>query len=398
MRDAFLRAIELNAWSPALYYYMAGCAELESYRDALDELARELEGEGIGSRDDTRWCDLVDELEEFDRLRKHGHEKSNEGATATPGTAAEGSVDDDGQRADPLIPDANKGDKDDVNLSPLLRAALTTTERRSALRRAQRARATAQHYFRRAPALAGKKKMLGRTVPFEQFALRKVAKWEARMADLGVSSLPDAVGPSPALEMAYLWNAMKRMDARSIAVAEKNNAWERCSIGSEGRRKLMEVKDDMGVWAMVQANVHRARGELAAAREVLEEHVLSVDKQVGVLLPAASTYAATDKGCQIGRTSRATTVTTTCPRRRTTRWPSWRGSSRCGPRRRSRRRTERRPLTTGPTAKSASTSVRLGSRRSTSGRASCSMLASASASRRDSRHSSGCVKRKACFK
>lgn len=37
MHDSFLACLKVNDWSPAMYYYMAGCASLELYRNAVQD-------------------------------------------------------------------------------------------------------------------------------------------------------------------------------------------------------------------------------------------------------------------------------------------------------------------------------------------------------------------------
>ena len=178
MRDSFLQCLEVNDWSPAMYYYMAGCAHLEMYRDGGDD------------------------------SRRH--------------------------------------------------------------------KTKAEEYFRKAPSVAGKKRLMARQLPIETFLQRKVLKWEERAKSLGVD-LADAVGVSPAVEMSYMWNGQKRMSQHHFDMAVANLSWERCTAG-DAVEKIKLEKDEMAAWAVSMASFLHGQGKLDEARTVLDEHVLCHDR------------------------------------------------------------------------------------------------------------------------
>lgn len=185
MRDGFLRCVELNDWSHALYYYFVGCAELEMYRDCVQRL---------------------------------------------------------------------KAPETDVKEKGTLEAD------------AKRHKKAAEEYFRKCPAAAGRKKFLARQMPFEVFALRKVAKWEARAKEWGVD-MADAVGVSPGQEMTYLWTGCKRMPAEIMERALQYLSWERCTASEELIEKLKAVPDAAAVKAVAESALLCNLGRHAEARE-----------------------------------------------------------------------------------------------------------------------------------
>jgi hypothetical protein len=229
MRDGFLRCVELNSWSHALYYYMAGCAEVEMYRDAVEE------------------------------MNKMTTNLSEEGG-GTKRSSGEGSVGDE-------------VDVDEKLAIETLRAKALTHKR------------AAEDFFRRVLRVAGKKRFMARQLPFEVFVCRKLQKWEDRLTSSSTTTtttepldLVDVIAVSPAMEMVYLWNGSKRMDREQLARARALLAWERCTAPVGVLEKVREKeKDEVAIHALADAALARRLGQYEEARRLVEEEVLALD-------------------------------------------------------------------------------------------------------------------------
>ncbi|KAL6803065.1 hypothetical protein GGI42DRAFT_19874 [Trichoderma sp. SZMC 28013] len=186
MRSSFLKCLEVNDWSPSMYYYMAGCASLELYRNAV-----------------------------------------------------------------------HSGDKDE----------------------ARRQKNKTEEYYRKAPTVIGKKRLMARQLPLETFLQRKIQKWEDRAKALGID-LADAIGSSPALEMCYVWNGQKRMGTEQLEKGLDYLDWERCTASKEDVAKIQAEKDEMAVWAVSRASLLRGAEKLDEARALLNEKVVDLDRSV----------------------------------------------------------------------------------------------------------------------
>ncbi|GAP82811.1 putative mitochondrial outer membrane protein iml2 [Rosellinia necatrix] len=184
-RDDYLRCIELNDWSPSLYYYLAGCAELELYRNAHHE---------------------------------------------------------------------NPDDRSQINLH----------------------KKKADELLRKVTMVAGKKRFMARPLPFEEFVVRKLKKWEERSGALSID-LVDAIGISPMQEMVYLWNGLKKMQDIELEAAAKDLSWDRLTCPEEARGKIQAEIDEGALHDLCHAAILRNLGKLDEARTRLQE-VLKLDK------------------------------------------------------------------------------------------------------------------------
>ena len=175
--DSFLTCVDLNAWSQALYYYIAGAAHLQAYREALE----------------------------------------------------------------------SKGANEHKKL--------------------------AEEYFKTAPSKVGKKKMMGRQLPFDTFVVRKLAKWEER-ATRFQCSFTDAIGVSPIEEMIYLWGGFKKMRLDNLEKSLQNLAWSEVQP-----RWKDEDPDEPAILALVRGVILRNLRQHDESMEILRVKLIDQDHQ-----------------------------------------------------------------------------------------------------------------------
>jgi hypothetical protein len=127
----------------------------------------------------------------------------------------------------------------------------------------------ANEYFETAPTKVGKKKMLGRQLPFEIFVQRKLAKWTERKQKYGCDFV-DAVGVSPVEEMIYLWGGYKKMPRKELESSLQNLAW------SEQRTEWKDDDpDEHGILVLLRAVILRNLRQHQESMDLLKRELTS---------------------------------------------------------------------------------------------------------------------------
>jgi hypothetical protein len=139
------------------------------------------------------------------------------------------------------------------------------------IEQAQKHAKQAEEFFKTAPTKVGKRKMMGRQLPFDLFTVRKLAKWEERQARFGCSFI-DAIGVSPLEEMIYLWGGYKKMDADNLEHSLRNLAWSEVQP-----RWHEEDPDEPAILALLRGAVLRNLRRHDESMEVLRTQLIDRD-------------------------------------------------------------------------------------------------------------------------
>lgn len=117
---------------------------------------------------------------------------------------------------------------------------------------------------------------MARQLPFDVFVARKIAKWEARAKEWKVP-LVDAVGVDPVEEMIFFWNGHSRMTCEQLERSLMNLAWSESDTNKNWPREGIEEK---AILQLLRAAVLRSLRRHGEAKELLQTHVLSQDKNL----------------------------------------------------------------------------------------------------------------------
>lgn len=132
----------------------------------------------------------------------------------------------------------------------------------------------ARENLRKAPTLAGKKRLMARPLPFDVFVTRKVAKWEARAKEWKVD-LVDAVGVDPIEEMIFFWNGYNRMREEGLEDSLRNLSWSETEANKMWSK---ESEDEKAILSLLRAGVLRALRKHHDAKEILQHKILPQDR------------------------------------------------------------------------------------------------------------------------
>jgi hypothetical protein len=134
--------------------------------------------------------------------------------------------------------------------------------------------AEAEEFFKKVIPNTGKKKFMGRQLPFDIFVARKVQKWEARAKEWNCDFI-DAIGVSPCEEMIFFWNGAKRMRNDHLEVSLENLAWSESAANSHWDK---EGLDEKSILVLLRASTLRNMGRTTEAKALLQKEIIPVDR------------------------------------------------------------------------------------------------------------------------
>ena len=121
----------------------------------------------------------------------------------------------------------------------------------------------------------GKRRVMARQLPFDAFVARKVSKWESRAKELNVPMI-DAIGVSPAIEMTFFWNGLKKMSKPYLDQAHERLLWSEDTASNPTWVK--ESLDERAILAILRATIFRSLGHNEMAMQLLQSEILVHDK------------------------------------------------------------------------------------------------------------------------